>query len=52
MGKILRGILFCMVLCLSCTLIACEKPGPAEQAGKNLDQAFDSVKKKADDLTK
>ncbi len=51
MGKIVRVFLVSMVLALSCTLMACEKPGPAEQAGKSLDGAFDTVKEKAEKLT-
>jgi predicted small lipoprotein YifL len=30
-------------------LTACEKEGPAEQAGKNIDQAVEQIQEKADD---
>ena len=42
-------------LALSCLLIsavACEKEGSAEKAGKEIDRALDSAKKKLDDATK
>ena len=48
---ILRTTVFLVILSVSLTLAACENPGPAEQAGKNIDGAFDAVKKKAKEMT-
>ena len=38
--------------CLLISAVACEKEGPAEKAGKEVDRAFDSAKKKLNDVTK
>jgi hypothetical protein len=38
--------------CLLLTAAACEKEGTAEKAGKEVDRALDSAKKKLDDVTK
>ena len=47
--------IFVIGLALSSLLIAtvaCEKEGPAEKAGKEVDKAFDSAKQKLNDVTK
>ena len=49
------GKRFVVVLCVAIFavgMIACEKEGALEKAGKGADSAFDSVKKKAEDLSK
>jgi hypothetical protein len=44
-----------LVLCFSAflafTFIGCEKEGPAEKAGKELDQAVESAKEKVEEAT-
>ena len=44
-----------LVLCISSFLafafIGCNNEGPAEKAGKNLDQAVDSAKEKVEEVT-
>jgi len=44
-----------LVLCVSAffafAFTACEKEGPAEKAGKTVDQTLDSVKEKAEEAT-
>lgn len=37
---------------LALSTAACEKEGTAEKAGKEIDKALDSAKKKYDDATK
>ena len=44
-------VIFCVSL-FALGIVACEKEGAAEKAGKKVDSAFDAAKKKADDLTK
>lgn len=44
-------VAFCVVV-FAVGMIACEKEGAAEKAGKEVDNAFDAVKKKAEDLSK
>lgn len=34
------------------SVVACEKEGTAEKAGKEVDRAFDSAKQKLNDATK
>lgn len=38
------------VLALAFSLAACTEEGPAEKAGKKIDEAVDTVKDKASDL--
>lgn len=38
--------------CLLVSAVACEKEGPGEKAGKEIDRALDSAKQKLDDATK
>ena len=40
------------ICCLLISAVACEKEGTGEKAGKEIDRAFDSVKKKLDETTK
>ena len=40
------------ISCLLISAVACEKEGPAEKAGKEVDRAFDSAKQKLNDATK
>ncbi len=40
------------VCCLLVSAVACEKEGPAEKAGKEVDRAFDNAKQKLNDVTK
>jgi hypothetical protein len=48
--KLLSGLKMCGALALfALALTACEKPGPAEEAGKNFDQAVDKAGDKIDD---
>jgi len=51
--KTLKMILIVCVLCslLGLTTIGCEKEGPAEKAGKKVDETMDSAKKAFKELT-
>lgn len=33
------------------TMASCEKEGPAEQAGENIDETVDTMQNKADDIS-
>ena len=47
-----QGVLvLCMIAFCAVGLIGCEKEGPAEKAGKKIDQAFDAAKKKVEEAT-
>lgn len=48
--KRIVGVISVTLFCFG--IVGCEKEGGAEKAGKQLDNALDSVKKKADDLMK
>ena len=51
--KFIKLLLVGIVLsCLLIATVACEKEGTAEKAGKEIDRAFDSAKKKLDETTK
>lgn len=39
-----------MILSLALPLVACEKEGPAEEAGRKIDKAMDDAKNKAKEL--
>ena len=39
------------ISCLLVSVVACEKEGPAEKAGKEVDRAFDNAKLKLNDAT-
>ena len=41
-----------VISCLLISAVACEREGPAEKAGKEVDRAFDSAKQKLDEATK
>ena len=49
----IKTILVCSLLCafVAMVTIGCEKEGPAEKAGKKMDEAFDSAKKSFKKLT-
>lgn len=48
--KLLSNLKMCGVPVLfAIALTACDKPGPAETAGKNIDQAVDKAGDKIDD---
>jgi len=42
----------CIIAFFTFAFVGCKKEGPAEKAGKKLDQALDSAKKKAEEATK
>lgn len=46
------AVLLISLLFFSLSMVACEKEGGAEKAGKKIDKAVESVKKKIDDATK
>lgn len=52
MKIVTKIVLVFALICLGSSLVACEKPGPAEKAGKDMDNAIDSMKQKANELTK
>lgn len=52
MNNFSKLMLILGMICLGSSLVACEKPGPAEQAGKKMDDTFNSMKEKANELTK
>jgi predicted small lipoprotein YifL len=43
-SSLLKGSLVALVCALSVGLAACEKKGPLEQAGEEIDEAVDTVK--------
>jgi hypothetical protein len=46
-----KGIIaLCVIAFCSFSFVACEKEGPAEKAGKKLDQAFDAAKDKVKEV--
>jgi hypothetical protein len=45
------AIVFSVLAFFAFGLAGCEKEGPAEKAGKEIDQAFDSAKKELDKAT-
>ena len=48
-----KGIIaLCIIAFCSFAFMGCEKEGPAEKAGKKLDQAFDAAKDKVKEVTK
>ena len=44
-------VVCCVVAFLAVSFTACEKEGPAEKAGKKIDQAFDAAKEKVHEAT-
>ena len=51
--KLTKMAVLCVFFsCLMLTIVACEKEGTAEKAGKSVDRAFDSAKQKLDEVTK
>jgi len=44
-------VILCISTFLAFAFIGCEKEGPAEKAGKQLDQAIESGKEKAEEVT-
>jgi hypothetical protein len=47
-----QGVLvLCIIAFCAVGIIGCKKKGPAEKAGKEIDQAFDSAKKKVEEAT-
>jgi hypothetical protein len=40
------------IICLLLNSVACEKERTAEKAGKSVERAFDSAKKKLNEVTK
>ena len=52
MRLVRRTIVVCFVIAFFAVgLTACEKEGPAEKAGKKIDQAFDAAKEKVHEAT-
>ena len=51
--KFLRSkiLILCVGAFFAFAFTACEKEGPAEKAGKTVDQALDSAKEKAEEVT-
>lgn len=47
--KISQSIALLPVAILTFTLAGCEKEGPAEQAGKNIDDAVEEMQESAED---
>jgi len=47
-----KMIMIGALLSLTMTLVACSEEGPAEKAGKEVDNTLDSVKEKAHEATK
>jgi hypothetical protein len=44
-----RMFVLCVIGLFTVGFIGCEKEGPAEKAGKEIDKAFDSAKKKVEE---
>ena len=51
MNKITQGLLLVLVLAFTLGLAACKQEGPAEKAGKKVDQATEQAGKKIDQAT-
>lgn len=48
-----RSLVLCLMGFVACGFVGCQKEeGPAEKAGKKIDQAVDSVKKQVHEATK
>jgi len=47
----LKGSLIALVCAMSVGLTACEKKGPLEQAGEEIDEAVDTVKNGGEEST-
>lgn len=48
----IKIFIFCLIGFFTFTLTGCKKEGAAEKAGKKIDQAVDSAKKKMEEATK
>lgn len=47
-----KAALFCTLLILVISTVACEKEGGAQKAGKEIDKAFNTAKDKIHDATR
>ena len=52
MSFIKKLFMILVVVFLVTGIYGCKKEGPAERAGKNVDQAMEDAKEKLDDATK
>jgi predicted small lipoprotein YifL len=50
-SRALKGALIALVCAMSVGLAACEKKGPLEQAGEEIDEAVDTVKNGGEEST-
>jgi predicted small lipoprotein YifL len=50
-SSLLKGSLIALMCALSVGLAACEKKGPLEQAGEEIDEAVDTVKNGGEEST-
>ena len=50
-SRVLKGSLIALVCAMSVGLAACEKKGPLEQAGEEIDEAVDTVKNGGNEST-
>jgi len=50
-SRLLRGVLVAATCALSLGLAACEKKGPLEQAGEEVDEAVDTFKNGGEEST-
>jgi predicted small lipoprotein YifL len=50
-SRLLKGSLVALLCALSVGLAACEKKGPLEQAGEEIDEAVDTVKNGGEEST-
>ena len=52
MSYIKKLIMLSVIVLLVAGIYGCKKEGPAERAGKNIDNALEGAKEKLDDTTK
>jgi predicted small lipoprotein YifL len=50
-SRVLKGSLIALVCAMSVGLAACEKKGPLEQTGEEIDEAVDTVKNGGEEST-
>jgi predicted small lipoprotein YifL len=50
-SRVLQGSLIALAFAMSLGLAACEKKGPVEQAGEEVDEAIDTIKNGGEEST-
>ena len=50
-SSFIKVVILCISSFFAFAFMGCEKEGPAEKAGKQFDQAIESAKEKAEEVT-